>query len=109
MGRETLGDFEKLVLLALLQLGSESYGARILEEIERRTGRTSSSGAMYVALRRMEEKGYLRSRFADPTPTRGGRSKRYFRLEAAGLGLLKEAHREWTRMADGLDSVLEIT
>jgi PadR family transcriptional regulator PadR len=107
LGRETLGDFEKLVLLALLQLGNESYGAEILAEIERRTGRSASSGAMYVALRRLEEKGALSSRFGDPTPTRGGRAKRYFRIEGAGLKQLREAHRELTSMAEGLESVLE--
>jgi hypothetical protein len=59
MGRESLGEFEKVVLLAILQLGGESYGAPILDEIERRAGQTPSSGTLYVALRRLERRGLL--------------------------------------------------
>lgn len=102
MPRDQLGEFEKLILLALLQLEGESYGADILDEIEERTGRTASSGALYVALRRMEKKGLLSSRFGDPTPERGGRAKRFFKVEPEGIRLLRESHEVWVRMADGL-------
>jgi len=105
MPRDQLGEFEKLVLLALLQLQGESYGAEILDEIEDRTGRTASSGALYVALRRMEKKGLLSSRFGDPTPERGGRAKRFFKVEPEGVRLLKESHEVWERMARGLEDV----
>jgi hypothetical protein len=90
MGRESLGEFEKVVLLAILQLGGESYGAPILDEIERRAGQTPSSGTLYVALRRLERRGLLASCFGDPTPERGHRSQEL-----------------WSNMADGLGPVLE--
>lgn len=106
MPREKLGEFEKLVLLALLRLESESYGAMILNEIEERTGTTSSSGALYVALRRLEKRGLLTSRFGDPTPERGGRAKRYFRIEPIAIQLLQQSQHRWTQMADGLEDVL---
>lgn len=107
MPRDQLGEFEKLVLLALLRLEGESYGAAILAEIEERTARSSSSGALYVALRRMEKRGLLTSRFGDPTPTRGGRAKRYFQVEPEAIRLLRESQQLWTQMADGLSDVLE--
>jgi PadR family transcriptional regulator PadR len=87
MGRESLGEIEHLVLLALLRLGEESYGVPILEEIAGRTGRTVSRAAVYIALRRLEAKGLVRSRMGEATPERGGRAKRYFTLTPA-------AHRQ---------------
>ena len=84
MPRDALGDLEHLVLLALLRLGERSYGVPILEEIAARTGRTVSRPAVYIALRRLEAKGLVKSRLGDPTPERGGRAKRYFTLTAAG-------------------------
>ena len=84
MPRESLGDIEHLVLLALLRLGEKSYGVPILEEIAERTGREVSRPAVYIALRRLEAKGLVKSRLGDPTPERGGRAKRYFTLTAAG-------------------------
>lgn len=84
MGRESLGDIEHLVLLALLRLGERSYGVPILEEIAERTGRAVSRPAVYIALRRLEAKGFVRSELGDATPERGGRAKRYFKLTTAG-------------------------
>lgn len=107
MSAEKLGDFEKMVLLAILQLGGESYGAPILEEIESRTGRAASSGSLYVALRRMERRGLLSSSFGDPTPERGGRAKRFFRIRPRAVRLLRESMDMWNRMADGLEPILE--
>jgi len=107
MSGDVLGDFEKMVLLAILQLGGESYGAPILEEIERRTGQTPSSGSLYVALRRMERRGVLSSSFGEPTPERGGRAKRFFRLEPEALRLLRRSQEIWKSMAEGLGPVLE--
>ena len=106
MSRDSLGDFEKLVLLAILQLRAESYGAPILDEIERRTGQTPSSGALYVALRRLERRGLLSSYFGDPTPERGGRAKRFFRIEPEAIRLLRRSHELWNNMAEGLEPVL---
>ncbi len=107
MSRDSLGDFEKVVLLALLQLGGESYGAPILDEIEKRSIRTPSSGSLYVALRRLERRGLLSSSFGDPTPERGGRAKRFFRVEAEGIRLLRRAQFMWNTMAEGLDALLK--
>ncbi|MGD2123511.1 MAG: PadR family transcriptional regulator [Gemmatimonadota bacterium] len=107
MSTDVLGDFEKMVLLAILQLGGESYGAPILEEIETRTGQTPSSGSLYVALRRMEKRGLLSSSFGDPTPERGGRAKRFFRVQPEALRLLRRSQEIWESMAQGLGPVLE--
>lgn len=107
MPGDVLGDFEKMVLLAILQLGGESYGAPILDEIEDRTGQTPSSGSLYVALRRLERRGLLSSSFGDPTPERGGRAKRFFRIEPEALRLLRRARETWNSMAEGLGPVLE--
>jgi len=103
----TLGDFEKVVLLAILQLGGESYGTPILEEIEGRTGQTPSSGSLYVALRRMERRGLLSSSFGDPTPERGGRAKRFFRVTPEAFRLLRRSQEIWNSMAEGLGPALE--
>ena len=84
MGRESLGDIEHLVLLALLRLGEHSYGVPILEEIAERTGRSVSRPAVYIALRRLEAKGMVKSRMGEATAERGGRAKRYFTLTATG-------------------------
>jgi PadR family transcriptional regulator, regulatory protein PadR len=102
----SIGDFEKLVLLAILQLGDGAYGATVLDELERRTGRSLSDGAVYVALRRLEEKGLVASHVADATPERGGRPRKYVRVEPAGLEALREARREWDALAQGLDDLL---
>ncbi len=107
MSRDTLGEFEKLVLLAILRLGPEAYGATILREIEERTGRTVTAGAVYVALRRLEKKLAVRSELGSPTPERGGRPKRFFEVTAHGLLTLRAASREWNAMVAGLDGMLE--
>jgi PadR family transcriptional regulator PadR len=107
MSRDALGDFEKVVLLAILQLGGESWGTPVLEEIEARTEQRPSAGSVYVALRRLERRGLLTSSFGEPTPERGGRAKRFFRVEPEGVRLLRRSRHVWARMAEGLDTVLE--
>ena len=84
MARDALGHLEHLVLLALLRLGDRSYGVPILEEIKTRTGRDYLRPSVYIALRRLEAKGLVKSRLGEPTPERGGRAKRFFTLTAAG-------------------------
>lgn len=101
-----LGEFEQMVLLAVLRLRDDAYGVAILREIEARTARRLSRGAVYVTLDRLETKGYLRSRFADPRPERGGRSRRYYRIEAAGIAALKHSGRALARLWSGLEPVL---
>ena len=104
MGRsDYLGDFEQLVLLATLRLGHDAYGTTIQKEIEDRAGRCASVGALYTVLGRLEEKGLVSSRLADPTPERGGRAKRYFKLERAGRAALKRTRIAMTRMWEGLE------
>jgi DNA-binding PadR family transcriptional regulator len=103
---DTLGGFEKLLLLAILRLGRDAYGAAIFEELGRRTNRDSSPGAVYVTLRRLESKGMVRSQAGSPTPQRGGRAKKVYTLERAGLAALRDARREWDAMADGLEGLL---
>ena len=98
-----LGDFEHLVLLALMRLGSDAYGTTIRQELEARTGKTVSVGALYTALTRLEQKGFVRSRLADPTPERGGRAKRYFTISAAGRGALERARALIHAMWDGME------
>jgi PadR family transcriptional regulator PadR len=97
-----LGEFELVVLLAVLQLGDDAYGVPVRDEIVHRTGRDVARGAVYVTLDRLTRKGYLRSRLADPTPERGGRPKRYFELTARGNKALRESLAALERMREGL-------
>lgn len=101
-----LGDFEQLILLALLRLGPEAYGAELHREIEGRSGRKVSMGALYTTLSRMEKKGYVSSRIGEPTAERGGRRKKYFQLEAVGREALSRSYEAVRRMASGLESAL---
>jgi PadR family transcriptional regulator, regulatory protein PadR len=97
---DRLGRFEELVLLALVRL-RETYGVPIRREIAERTGREVSFGAVYTTLERLERKGYVASRIGDPTPERGGRAKRYFRIEAPGITALNRSQQAVARMAEG--------
>jgi DNA-binding PadR family transcriptional regulator len=93
---------EDLVLLAVLQSGSRAYAVAVHEELEGRSRRPASMGAVYITLERLETKGYLTSRFGDPTPERGGRAKRYFSVTPAGMAALKDECRVIRRMWAGL-------
>ena len=99
----TLGEFEQLVLIALLRLGPEAYGAVIRREIEARTGRDLSISAVYVTLDRLEDKGLVRSHIGEPTPTRGGRRKKHYVLLAPGRRAVARAYRTFMVMVDGLE------
>lgn len=107
MAKETLGEFEQMVLLAIVQLGDDVYGVPIVEEIERRTGRSVARAAVYVTLRRLEAKGLIASWMGDPTPERGGKARRFVRVEPEGRALLRESRRVMNRMWQGLDPALE--
>jgi DNA-binding PadR family transcriptional regulator len=102
-----LGEFEHIVLLAILRLGDEAYAIPIREEIEERTGRAVARGALYTALERLETKRFLRSRMSDPLPERGGRSRRYFTVTAAGLSAMRASRRSLLRLWQGLEGRLE--
>jgi PadR family transcriptional regulator, regulatory protein PadR len=104
-----LGDFEQLVLMGVLRLERDdaSYGAAIRQEIHARSGRDVSINAVYTTLDRLESKGFLQSWVGDPTPQRGGRRKKFYRLRPAGLAALQQAYRAFTAMVDGLQRRLE--
>jgi PadR family transcriptional regulator, regulatory protein PadR len=101
-----LGELEHIVLLAVLRLGDEAYGVPIRSDIEQRTGRSLTVGALYRTLDRLEDKGYLQSWLGDPTPERGGRSKRYFRLRPLGIATLRASREALTAMWDGLEPLV---
>ena len=103
MTHQGLGEFEQMVLLAIAHLGGEAYGVPIVEEIERRTGRSIARAAVYVALRRLEEKGFVSSWMGEPTHERGGKARRYVKLEAEGARALREARNTVEQMWRGLD------
>jgi|SRR5215469_494545 len=92
-----LGPFEELVLLALVRLG-ETYPVPIRREIAERTGRDVSFGALYTTVDRLERKGYVSSRMGEATRERGGRAKRYFRIDAPGIRALDETRETMARM-----------
>lgn len=103
MGRDRLGAFEQLVLLACLRLGEDAYTVAVVDELASRTGRETSHAAVYVALRRLEEKGLVRSELGESTPERGGRPKRYFEVSPAALPALREARDVLLTMWEGLE------
>lgn len=100
-----LGEFEQLVLLAILRLNDNAYGVTIRAELARRAGRSVAPGALYTALERLENKGFLSSRMGDPTPQRGGRAKRHVAVTAAGAEALTRALHASDRLRDGLKIV----
>jgi len=106
--RTYLGEFEQLLLLAVVHLDEDAYGTRIRETIARRTGRTVSPGAIYTALDRLERRKLVTSSLGDPTPERGGKRKRYYRPQPAGVALLRRSQDALGRMARGLKPKLEL-
>ena len=99
---EHLGEFEQMLLFALLRLGDEAYGVRIRQEIETRTRRDVSSGAVYTALGRLERRGFVSSREGDTTPQRGGRRRKYYALLLPGADALQRSFLDVRQMADGM-------
>ena len=107
MGAKLLGEFEQAILLAVLRRGEGAYGLAIRQELESRTGRRVSHGSAYITLDRMQAKGLVKSRLADPADGRGGRRKRYFQVTAVGIRALRESRSALIRLWDGVDEVLE--
>lgn len=103
MAKETLGEFEQLVLLAALRIGDDAYTVPIIEEIEARTGRAPTHAAVYVAMRRLEDKGLVTSEKGESSAERGGRAKRFFRVEPRALELLREQRDALLSMWEGLE------
>jgi DNA-binding PadR family transcriptional regulator len=107
MGLPVLGDFEQLVLLGVLRLEQDAYGAAIRQEIHARSGRDVSINAVYTTLERLEGKGLLRSWVGAPTAQRGGRRRKFYALCPAGLGALRQAYHVFSTMTHGLERRLE--
>jgi DNA-binding PadR family transcriptional regulator len=102
-----LGDFEQLILLALVRLGPDAYGATVRREIEDHAGREVSISAVYTTLERLEQKGLVRSRIGDPTPERGGRRRRHFELLPLGARSLRDAYLALVGMTAGIERRLK--
>lgn len=98
-----LGEFEQVVLLAILRLEDDAYGVTIREEIHACTRRAVSPGAIYTTLERLEQKGYVVAREGAPTPQRGGRAKRLYKVTRAGKSSLAAAQKAFQRLLAGLD------
>lgn len=106
MSPARLGEFELLLLLAIVRLGDEAYGLRVGEEVRDVGRRRVSAGALYTALDRLEDKGMVRSRSAGAPPARGGRPRRYFTVTDSGISSLRASLAAVRRLSDGLEAVL---
>ena len=106
MTRESLGEFEQMVLVAILQLSGDVYGVPIVDEIHRRTGRRVADAAVYVALRRLEQRGFITSWMSEPTTERGGKARRCVKVSPAGLRALRASRQAMDQMWKGLDASL---
>ena len=104
----SLGEFELLVLLSTLSLADEAYPVSVARDIETRTGRKASRTGVLITLERLEDKGLLTSRYGDPTPVRGGRPKRFFRVKTQALHAVRQALTRIQTMTAGLHSVLKL-
>lgn len=101
--KDYLGHFEEIVLLAVLRLGENAYGAKIRQTVAEATERDVSIGAVYATLDRLERKGYLKSWQGEATPERGWRAKRYLRVEGEGVRALNDTAAARNRLVQGLD------
>ena len=100
MAADSLSNFELMVMLALIRLGDEAYGVPICDEIA--AGRDVALGSVYAALERLQDRGLVVSSVGEPTPERGGRAKRYFKVTGKGLDLVRNTQQTLTRMWKGL-------
>ncbi len=105
--RGFLGEFELLVLLAVLGADEDAYGVTIRDLIVSRTGRSVNRGSLYVTLDRLTTKGYLASSLAEGGADRDGRARRFYRVEQLGIEAIRASRSAVDRMADGLDPILE--
>ena len=97
-----LGDFEQLLLFAVLRCGGTASGAAVREEVETRTGRSLSPGAVYTAMARLEDRGFVTGEIGGAAPARGGRRKKFYSLSLQGAEALESAYDQVARMADGV-------
>lgn len=96
------GGFETLLMLAVLRLGENAYGVTIRQELLDKAGKDVAVGAIYTGLERLARKGYVQSRLGDPTPERGGRAKRFYRLTGGGVKVLNETQSAMRKLSAGL-------
>jgi PadR family transcriptional regulator, regulatory protein PadR len=97
-----LGNFELMLLLAILRLGEDAYGVTIAQELEEQTGREVVVASVYATLERLQERGLVTSSLGDPTPERGGRAKRYFQITSAGIREARDTRRSLMNLWKGL-------
>lgn len=107
MGRSFLGEFELMVLLAVIRLGEQAYGVPICTEIENNIGREVVVSSVYAALERLQSKGLLTSFQGEPTEARGGRAKRFFEITKKGLVAVRQTRQALTRLWKGLPELEE--
>ena len=108
MSKQSLGEFELIVLLAVMQLGEEeAHTLAVVAAIRQRTGRQVQRAAAYVTLQRLEKKDLVASWLAEPRSERGGKRRRYFRVEPRGLRAVREARAALRNMWRGLEPALE--
>jgi PadR family transcriptional regulator PadR len=103
VGKKLLGEFEHHVLLALLRQGEEGYSVPVIAELEKRTGRNVAPAAVYIALRRLEDRGLLTSELRSASSEDGGRERRYFTITPAGMSRMTEAREALMSLWDGLE------
>ena len=106
MGRKNLGEFEQMLLLAILRLRAEASGPAIAEQLEKRAGRRVSRGALYSSLDRLERKGFVRWEVESVASEQGGAALRRFEVTPAGLAAVREAYGAWVGMTSGLEDLL---
>jgi DNA-binding PadR family transcriptional regulator len=102
-----VAEFELRVLLTVHRLAGEAYAVGVHDDLQQRTGQKTSLGAVYITLDRLERKGLLDSRLGDPSPARGGRAKRYYRLSRTGVATVRQECRIMRRLWDGLDVAVD--
>ena len=102
---DSLGTFEQIILTSLVLLGENAYGATVHEKVEELAEGSRSIGSVYTTLDRLEQKGYVKSWFGDPTPERGGRAKRFFKITAVGQRVLQQAMKVADNMVTGLREI----
>jgi PadR family transcriptional regulator, regulatory protein PadR len=100
-----ISNFELMVMLALIRLGDEAYGVPISEQIAVQSGHDVALGSVYAALERLEDRGLVVSSIGDPTPERGGRAKKYFKVTGKGVEVVRDTQQTLTRMWKGLKTL----
>jgi len=101
-----IGEFEQLLLLALLRLGDKAHGMTLRREIQVRTGRTVSAGAVYTAMERLEARGLVSSEIGEPTPRRGGKARKFYEIEERGAQAVASSYQVLSAMAEDLGPIL---